>query len=280
VTVIDRTSHHLFQPLLYQVATGILSEGEIAPPTRDILRRQQNAPVLLGNVETIDLTARTVTTRSSTRRRSRRTTRSSSRRARASPTSATTTSPSSRRHEVDRRRARAARPIFGAYELAELEDDPIELDAWLTFVVVGRRARPASRWPGRSPSCRVARCQSNFRRIDPSTTRVVLLDAADAVLGTFGDALSEHAKHELEGMGVEVQLGAMVVDVDRDGIEVRDVERQPARASRPARRSGPPASPPPRSASSSPSSPAPSSTAAAACRSSATCRCRATPRST
>ena len=61
VTIIDRTSHHLFQPLLYQVATGILSEGEIAPPTRDVLRRQKNAQVLLGNVETIDLTAKTVT---------------------------------------------------------------------------------------------------------------------------------------------------------------------------------------------------------------------------
>ena len=61
VTIVDRTNHHLFQPLLYQVATGILSEGEIAPPTRDILRRQQNARVLLGNVETIDLEARTVT---------------------------------------------------------------------------------------------------------------------------------------------------------------------------------------------------------------------------
>src|ERR671939_1025630 len=61
VTIIGKTSHHLFQPLLYQVATGILSEGEIAPPTREILRRQENARVLLGNVETIDLAARTVT---------------------------------------------------------------------------------------------------------------------------------------------------------------------------------------------------------------------------
>src|SRR3954447_6025372 len=64
VTVIDRTTHHLFQPLLYQVATGILSEGEIAPPTRDILRRQRNARVAFGEVTGIDLTARSVTWRS------------------------------------------------------------------------------------------------------------------------------------------------------------------------------------------------------------------------
>ena len=65
--------------------------------------------------------------------------------------------------------------------------------------------------------------KSNFRRIDPSTTRVVLLDAADAVLGTFGDSLSKHARSELEDMGVEVQLGAMVVDVDEHGIEIKEV---------------------------------------------------------
>jgi NADH dehydrogenase len=178
VTVIDRTSHHLFQPLLYQVATGILSEGEIAPPTRDILRRQQNARVLLGNVETIDLTARTVT---------------------HTILDKTTVTPydslivaagSSQSYfgndhfaefapgmkSIDDALELRGR-IFGAYELAELEDDPIELDAWLTFVVVGRRAD--RRRDGRADRRAVAsHAQSNFRRIDPSTTRVVLLDAA------------------------------------------------------------------------------------------------------
>jgi NADH:ubiquinone reductase (H+-translocating) len=86
VTVIARTGHHLFQPLLYQVATGILSEGEIAPSTREVLAHQDNARVLLGEVTEIDLAAP----------RSRRTTHCSSRPARASRTSATTNSPSSR----------------------------------------------------------------------------------------------------------------------------------------------------------------------------------------
>ena len=227
VTVIDRTSHHLFQPLLYQVATGILSEGEIAPATRDILRRQENAQVLLGNVETIDLTARTVT---------------------HTILDKTTVTPydslivaagSSQSYfgndhfaefapgmkSIDDALELRGR-IFGAYELAELEDDPIELDAWLTFVVVG--AGPTGvEMAGQIAELSRRTLKSNFRRIDPSTTRVVLLDAADKVLGTFGDELSSHAREELEDMGVEVQLGAMVVDVDEHGIEVKEVGSGP-----------------------------------------------------
>ena len=222
VTVIDRTSHHLFQPLLYQVATGILSEGEIAPPTRDVLRRQDNAHVLLGNVEQIDLTARTVT---------------------HTILDKTTVTPydslivaagSSQSYFGNDHFAEYAPGmktiddalelrgrIFGAYELAELEEDPIELDAWLTFVVVG--AGPTGvEMAGQIAELSRRTLQSNFRRIDPSTTRVILLDAADKVLGTFGDELSAHARAELEDMGVEVQLGAMVVDVDEHGIEVED----------------------------------------------------------
>ncbi len=223
VTLIDRTSHHLFQPLLYQVATGILSEGEIAPPTRDVLRRQENVRVLLGNVETIDLTARTVT---------------------HTILDKTTVTPydslivaagSSQSYfgndhfaefapgmkSIDDALELRGR-IFGAYELAELEEDPIELDSWLTFVVVG--AGPTGvEMAGQIAELSRRTLKSNFRRIDPSTTRVVLLDAADAVLGTFGDELSAHARKELEDMGVEVQLGAMVVEVDHHGIEVKDV---------------------------------------------------------
>ena len=222
VTVIDRTSHHLFQPLLYQVATGILSEGEIAPPTRDVLRRQKNARVLLGNVETIDLAARTVT-------------HTIIDKTTVTPYDSLVVAAGSSQSYFGNDHFAEFAPgmktiddalelrgrIFGAYELAELEQDPIELDAWLTFVVVG--AGPTGvEMAGQIAELSRRTLQSNFRRIDPSTTRVVLLDAADAVLGTFGDELSSHAKHELEEMGVEVQLGAMVVDVDEHGIEVKD----------------------------------------------------------
>ena len=222
VTVIDRTTHHLFQPLLYQVATGILSEGEIAPPIRDVLRRQDNARVILGEVVDIDVAARTVTSTAYDR---------------------TTTTPydslivaagAGQSYFGNDRFAEFAPGmktiddalelrgrIFTAYEMAELEDDPFALDAWLTFVVVG--AGPTGvEMAGQIAELSRRTLSGNFRSFDPATTRVVLLDAADAVLGTFGEQLSKHAQQELEGMGVEVQLGAKVVDVDERGIEVED----------------------------------------------------------
>ena len=222
VTVIDRTTHHLFQPLLYQVATGILSEGEIAPPTRDILRRQKNARVFLGDVETIDLETRTVT---------------------HSVYGKTTVTPydslvvaagagqsyfgndAFAEHAPGMKTIDDALEIrgriFGAYEMAELETDPLALDAWLTFVVVG--AGPTGvEMAGQIAELSRRTLKSNFRSIDPSTTRVVLLDAASAVLGTFGDHLSTHAQHTLESMGVEVQLDAKVVGVDGLGLDIED----------------------------------------------------------
>ena len=222
VTLIDRTTFHLFQPLLYQVATGILSEGEIAPPTRDILRRQPNARVVQGTVETIDVAARTVT---------------------SCILDKTTVTPydslivaagagqsyfgndhfaeyAPGMKTIDDALELRGR-IFGAYELAELETDPLALDAWLTFVVVGAGATGVE-MAGQIAELSRRTLKGNFRSFDPATTRVVLLDAAGAVLSHFGDALSTHALHELEGMGVEVQLNAKVVDVDDLGIEVED----------------------------------------------------------
>ena len=222
VTLIDRTTFHLFQPLLYQVATGILSEGEIAPPTRDILRRQPNARVVQGTVETIDVAARTVT---------------------SCILDKTTVTPydslivaagagqsyfgndqfaeyAPGMKTIDDALELRGR-IFGAYELAELETDPLALDAWLTFVVVGAGATGVE-MAGQIAELSRRTLKGNFRSFDPATTRVVLLDAAGAVLSHFGDKLSTHALHELEGMGVEVQLNAKVVDVDDLGIEVED----------------------------------------------------------
>ena len=222
VTVIDRTSHHLFQPLLYQVATGILSEGEIAPPTRDILRHQDNARVMLGNVTDVDLSSRTVT--STILGKTTVTPYDSLIVAAGSGTSwfgndgFAEFAPGMK--TVDDALELRGR-IFGAYEMAELEDDPLTLDAWLTFVVVG--AGPTGvEMAGQIAELSRRTLKGNFRTFDPATTRVVLLDAASAVLATFGDALSTHAQHELEGMGVEVQLNAKVVDVDAEGIEVQD----------------------------------------------------------
>jgi len=222
VTLIDRTTFHLFQPLLYQVATGILSEGEIAPPTRDILRRQRNARVVLGTVETIDVSARTVTSTILDKTT-------------ITPYDSLIVAAGAGQSYFGNDRFAQFAPgmktiddalelrgrIFGAYELAELETDPLALDAWLTFVVVGAGATGVE-MAGQIAELSRRTLKGNFRSFDPATTRVVLLDAAGAVLSSFGDDLSLHAQHELEGMGVEVQLNAKVVDVDALGIEVED----------------------------------------------------------
>jgi NADH dehydrogenase len=222
ITLIDRTTHHLFQPLLYQVATGILSEGEIAPATRDILRHQPNARVILGDVQEIDLAARTVTSiayQTTT----------------VTPYDTLVVAAGSGQSYFGNDQFAQFAPgmksiddalelrgrIFGAYEMAEVETDPLELDAWLTFVVVG--AGPTGvEMAGQIAELSRRTLKGNFRSFDPATTRVVLLDAAPAVLGTFGDELSTHALHELRDMGVEVQLNAKVTDVDDHGIEVQD----------------------------------------------------------
>ena len=224
VTLIARTSHHLFQPLLYQVATGILSEGEIAPATREILRRQKNACVLLGEVETIDLSARTVTSRVLGRPTvtgydllivaagAKQSYFGNDRFARYAPGM----------KSIDDALELRGR-IFGAFELAELSTDPDEIDRLLTFVVVG--AGPTGvEMAGQITELARRALPGNFRNIDPRTARVVLLDGASQVLGGFGDHLSGRAAAHLQRIGVEVQLGAMVVDVDRDGIEVTDTD--------------------------------------------------------
>ena len=222
VTVVARTTHHLFQPLLYQVATGVLSEGEIAPATREILRRQRNARVVLGDVVGIDLAGRTVTS--------------------TSPVGTTVTPYDSlvvaagagqsyfgndrfAEHapgmkSIDDALELRGR-IFGSFELAEIESDPAMRERFMTFVVVG--AGPTGvEMAGQIAELSHRTLDRDFRSIDPSKARIVLLDAAPAVLGPFGDKLSRAAVKRLEKMGVEVRLGLKVVDVDADGVEVED----------------------------------------------------------
>ncbi len=222
VTLISRTTYHLFQPLLYQVATGILSEGEIAPATREVLRRQRNARVLLGEVTDIDLTARTVTS--------------------VAPSGTTVTAydhlvvaagatQSYFGHDEFAEHAPGMKSIddalelrgriFSAFEYAELATDPAEVDRWLTFVVVGGGPTGVEMAGQISELARRA-LRRNFRAIDPATTRVVLLDGADAILGGFGADLSTKAMRQLNRIKVDVQLGAQVVGLDADGIDVQD----------------------------------------------------------
>src|ERR671927_526933 len=178
ITLIGKTTHHLFQPLLYQVATGILSEGEIAPAGagQSYFGNDQFAEFAPG-MKSID--------------------------------------------DALELRGR----IFGAFELAEIATDPAEVDRLMTFVVVG--AGPTGvEMAGQIAELAHRTLRRDFRRIDPTTARIILLDAAPMVLPTFGEKLGGRARRQLNDMGVEVQLGAMVTDVDADGIEIKDADGQ------------------------------------------------------
>jgi NADH:ubiquinone reductase (H+-translocating) len=223
ITLVARTTHHLFQPLLYQVATGILSEGEIAPSTREVLRRQDNVEVVLGNVTDIDLAARTVTSRTLDRRNVYHY---------DSLIVAAGSGQSWFGHDEFAAHAPGMKSIddalelrgriFGSFELAELAADAgrsADVERLMTFVVVG--AGPTGvEMAGQIAELSGRTLKHDFRRIDPTKARVILLDAADAVLGSFGDRLGRKATNRLEEMGVEVRLGAKVVDVDATGIVV------------------------------------------------------------
>ncbi|RBY85138.1 NAD(P)/FAD-dependent oxidoreductase [Blastococcus sp. TF02A-26] len=222
VTVIGKTSHHLFQPLLYQVATGILSEGEIAPATREILRGQKNARVVLGEVTEIDLAARTVTS-------------SVLGRVTVHPYDELVVAAGAGQSYFGNDQFAEYAPgmksiddalelrgrIFGAFELAELATSQEEVDRLMTFVVVG--AGPTGvEMAGQIAELARRTLKRDFRNIDPTQARIILLDAAPQVLPSFGEKLGDRARRQLNGMGVEVQLGAMVTNVDADGLEVKD----------------------------------------------------------
>jgi NADH dehydrogenase len=222
VTMVARTTHHLFQPLLYQVATGILSAGEIAPATREILRRQRNAQVRLGEVVDVDLTARTVT---ATAPEATYTVGYDTLIVAAGATQSYFGHDEFALHapgmkSIDDALELRGR-IFGAFELAELEDDPAIRERWMTFVVVG--AGPTGvEMAGQIAELAHRTLPGEFRRIDPREARIILLDGADAVLGTFGDELSTKSLVQLHKLRIEVELNTMVVGVDATGIEVKD----------------------------------------------------------
>ncbi|MBA4085812.1 MAG: FAD-dependent oxidoreductase [Kytococcus sp.] len=221
VTLVSRTGHHLFQPLLYQVATGILSEGDIAPATRDILARDKNVRTILGDVEDIDIEARTVTSRSLGQQT-------------VTPYDSLIIAAGAGQSyfgndhfaryapgmkDIDNALELRGR-IFGAFELAETTTDPQDRERLLTFVVVG--AGPTGvEMAGQIAELSHKTLAHEFRHINPRDARVVLLDGADQVLPTFGDHLGGKARASLEKRGVEVQLGAMVTDVDGTGLDVK-----------------------------------------------------------
>ncbi len=225
VTMIAKTSHHLFQPLLYQVATGILSEGEIAPATREILAKQDNAEVLLGNVRNIDVKAKRIQV--STLGIEEEYDYDYLIVAAGSKTSYfgndhfAHDAPGMK--SIDDALELRGR-IYGAYELAEISarrGDSDDVERLMTFVVVG--AGPTGvEMAGQLVELSKRTLDREFRHIDANDSNIILLDGGDAVLSSFDPSLQGKVQDELERMGIDVRLGAMVVDVDELGLSYKD----------------------------------------------------------
>jgi len=222
VTLIAKTTHHLFQPLLYQVATGILSVGEIAPATRIILRKQRNAEVLLGDVVGIDLKNKTVTSKLLDWER-------------VTPFDSLIVAAGAQQSYFGNDHFEAFAPgmktvddalelrgrILGAFEAAEVTTSEAERARRLTFVVVG--AGPTGvEVVGQIAELADRTLKGAFRSIDPTEARVILVEAAPAVLPPMGPKLGLKAQRRLEKMGVEVRLNTMVTDVDYMGLTVKE----------------------------------------------------------
>ncbi|MDR3658410.1 MAG: NAD(P)/FAD-dependent oxidoreductase [Mycobacterium sp.] len=222
IKLIARTTHHLFQPLLYQVATGIVSEGDIAPPTRVILRRQRNVQVLLGDVTHIDLAGQCVVSDllGHTYETPYDTLIAAAGAGQSYFGNDQFAEFAPGMKSIDDALEVRAR-ILGAFEQAERSRDPERRAKLLTFTVIG--AGPTGvEMAGQIAELAAHTLKGSFRHIDSTRARVILLDAAPAVLPPFGEKLGQRAAARLEKMGVEIQLGAMVTDVDRNGITVRD----------------------------------------------------------
>jgi len=216
VTVIDRQNHHCFQPLLYQVATAALSPAEIAWPIRHILRQQRNATVLMAQVSGIDLAGRFVQTG-------------------AGPISydylviATGATHSYFGHDdwVDfapgLKRIEDAtsirRSILLAFEQAELAHDDAERQRLLTFVIVGGGATGVE-MAGAIAEIARQTLAKDFRRIDPRSSRIILLEAGPRVLPTLPEDLSAYAERTLTRMGVDVRTSTRVTNCDRRGVDL------------------------------------------------------------
>ncbi|MCE3556049.1 NAD(P)/FAD-dependent oxidoreductase [Pseudonocardia sp. RS11V-5] len=222
VTLVDRTNHHLFQPLLYQVATGILAPGLIAPALRRVVKKERNVRTLLAEVHDIDPERKVVRA--------------------ATPAGQTLELPydylvvaggathayfghpqwsqfAPGMKTVDDARMLRSH-ILGAYELAELATDDAERRARLTFVVVG--AGPTGvEITGQLAELARYVLPEDYRSIDTRRARIILLDAGPAVLGPFAPKLQAYTRRRLEEMGVEVRVNTAATDMDDESITVK-----------------------------------------------------------
>jgi NADH dehydrogenase len=219
ITLLDRGNHHLFQPLLYQVATAGLSAPNIAAPLRQILRRQKNVTVLLGEVAGIDPGDRQV------RLADGRTIAFDHLLLATGATHAYFGHDDWAPHAPGLKTLDDAlgirRRILTAFERAEAEDDPAKRDAWLTFAIVGGGPTGVE-LAGTLAEIARHTLRGEFRRVDPRKARVLLLEAGPRVLSSFPESLSEKARAQLHKLGVEVRTGMPVAAIDDEGVQLGD----------------------------------------------------------
>ena len=221
VILIDRTNHHVFQPLLYQVATSVLTPGQIGSPLRAILRNQSNTSVFLGEVTGVSPADKCLLVNGVDRENVRVDY--------DHLILATGASHNYFGHNEFEKYAPGLKgladavairnKILTAFEQAEGEEDPSRHRDLLTFVLVGAGPTGVEMAGAIADLVRIT-LRSEFRRIDPASARIVLVDAGPRALGTFSERLSSAAKAQLEKLGVEVRLGHTVDHVDDDGVMV------------------------------------------------------------
>src|SRR5256712_11362463 len=217
VTLLDRHNYHLFQPLLYQVATGSLSAGEIAAPLRSVLSRQKNTRVFLGDVLDIDPVSKRVLLADGASLQY------------DSLIVAAGSQSSYYGHEEWRAWAPSLKSIeeatsvrhkiLYAFEVAERIPDPDQRRAWLTFVIVG--AGPTGvELAGAIGEIARQTLKNDFRSIHPEEAQIILMDGAPRVLMPFTEDLARKAERSLAKLGVRIKCGAMVKNIDRDGLDI------------------------------------------------------------
>src|ERR1700758_3120373 len=223
VTLIDRAEHHLFQPLLYQCATGILSEGKIAAPLRQLLARHRNVEFVIAEATGLDPAGRRVLAR-----------RPLGEQidfpydylilaagVRQSYFGHDEYAPIAPGVKTIEDALKVRRRGFGAFELAESEDDPAERARFLTFALVG--AGPTGvELAGQIREVATKTLRSEYRRIKPEDARGLRFDGGTAPLAMFGPKLSGMAARQLGKLGVELHMGSIVTHVDAGGLEVKD----------------------------------------------------------
>jgi NADH dehydrogenase len=217
--LLDRTNHHLFQPLLYQVATAALAATDITAPIRWLLRKQRNATVLMTEVMGVDTERRVVLVRDG----------------REFPYDYLIVAAGARHAYFGHPEWEPSAPglksiddalelrrrILTAFEAAELTDDPADREAWLQFVIVGGGPTGVE-LAGMLPTIARDALPRDFRRIATDAARITLIEGGSRLLPTYPDALSERARRDLTSLGVDVRLGALVTNIERGAVHVGD----------------------------------------------------------